>query len=164
MRQLALGAGLVHGRRQLLRKHLRKLIDGNIETGGQLLDGFAAKHLLQLFRRDRQVLTVSNPGFDLIAQARLLQFCDNRAQPTLLPATEHFAQDNRNDCCLKLAECSLEREMANPFANVLASSSNSGCLRRPRQGSIASPLPYWIASVSNLSMMMVSASARRVHS
>ena len=109
MRKLALGTGLIHGRRQLLRQHLRELIDGDIETSGELLDGIAAKHLLQLLRRDRQVLTVSDPGFDLIAEARLLQLCDDRAQATLLPITEYFAQDDRKDCCLKLTECSLER-------------------------------------------------------
>jgi len=79
MRKLAVRTGVIHGSGELLRQNLPKLIDRNIEPGGQLLDGVATEHLLQLLGRNRQVLTGSDPGFDLIAEARLLQLGDNRA-------------------------------------------------------------------------------------
>jgi len=58
MRQLAVRAGVIHRQRKLLRQHLGELIDRNIEAGGQLLDGVAAQHLLQLFGGDREILAV----------------------------------------------------------------------------------------------------------
>ena len=49
-----------------------------LKLRGQLLDRVAAEHLLQLLGRDRQVLAVADPGFDLIAEAGLLQLGDDR--------------------------------------------------------------------------------------
>ena len=63
---------MVDGGRELLRQHLGQLIDRNTEARRKLLDGVAAEHLLQLLRRNRQVLAVADPGFDLVAEARLL--------------------------------------------------------------------------------------------
>ena len=39
---------------KLLRQNLGNLVDRDIEACGQLLDGVAAQHLLQLLGRDRQ--------------------------------------------------------------------------------------------------------------
>jgi hypothetical protein len=43
--------------------------------------GAAAQHLLQLLDRDRKILTVSDPGFDLIAETRPLELGDGRGEP-----------------------------------------------------------------------------------
>ena len=75
---------------------------------GQLLDHIAAQCLLQLVGRDRQVLTVSDPGFDLITKACLLELGDNSREPTLTAIAEHLAQHHRNYCRLKLAEDTFE--------------------------------------------------------
>ncbi len=109
MRQLAVRAGVIHCSRQLLRQNLGELIDRDIEPRGQLLDGVAAEHLLQLLGGDRQILTVSDPGFDLIAKAGLLQLGDDRVQSALAAIAEHFAQHHRDHSGLKLAECAPER-------------------------------------------------------
>jgi hypothetical protein len=77
MRQLAVRTGPVHGGRQLLGQDLCDLIHRDIEPGGQLLDRIAAQYLFQLVGRDRQVLTVADPGFDLLAETGLLQFGDD---------------------------------------------------------------------------------------
>src|SRR5258705_10114550 len=66
VRQPAVRAGMVDGGRELLRQHLGKLVDRNVEARRELLDGVAAEHLLQLLGRNRQVLAVADPGFDLI--------------------------------------------------------------------------------------------------
>jgi len=73
MRQLAVRAGVIDRQRQLLGEHFGKLIDRDIEPCGQFPDLFAAKHLLQLVRGNRQVLPVSDPGFDLVAKTGLFE-------------------------------------------------------------------------------------------
>ncbi len=44
MRQLSVGTRLVHGDRQLVRQHLRHLVDRDVVLGGDLLDGVVAEH------------------------------------------------------------------------------------------------------------------------
>jgi hypothetical protein len=41
-------------------------------------------------------LTVSDPGFDLIAETRLLELGEDRGEPDLAAIAEHFAQHDRN--------------------------------------------------------------------
>ena len=65
--QLAVRTGVIHSRGKLLRQNLGDLIDRDVELGRQLLDRVAAKHLVQLLGRNRQVLPASDPGFHLIA-------------------------------------------------------------------------------------------------
>ena len=81
MGQLAVWACPIHGGRKLLRQDLRDLIHRNIEARSQLFDGVAAQNLLKLVGGDRQVLTVSQPGLHLLAEACLLQFGDNCISP-----------------------------------------------------------------------------------
>jgi len=69
---VTVGACLIDRLRQLLREDLRDLIDRNIVFGGQLPNRIVAEHLLQFFRCNGQVLAVTEPGFDLIAEPRLL--------------------------------------------------------------------------------------------
>src|ERR1700723_2400615 len=69
MRQLAVRTGVIHRGGKLLRQNFGDLIDRDVEPCGQLLDGVAAQHLMQLVGRDRQILTISEPGFDLLAEA-----------------------------------------------------------------------------------------------
>jgi hypothetical protein len=65
-------------------------------------------NLLQLLGRNRQILTVSYPGFDLIAQACLLELGDDRGEPALTTLAENFAEHGRDHSRLKLAERSPE--------------------------------------------------------
>jgi len=109
MRELAVRTGLIHGLGKLLRQNLGELIDRDVEPRRQLLDGVAAQHLLQLLGRDRQVLAVSDPGFDLIAEARLLELGDDGGESALAAIAEHFAQHDRNHSRLELTEGALER-------------------------------------------------------
>jgi len=80
---------------KLLCQNLRDLIDWDVELRGELLDCVAAQDLLQLLGGDRQVVAVADPRFDLIAEARLLQFGHDRAQTALAAGTENLADDNR---------------------------------------------------------------------
>ncbi len=64
---------------------------------------------LQLLGRNRQILAVSDPGFDLIAEARLLKLGDDGGEPALAAIAENFAQHDRNHSRLELAECAFER-------------------------------------------------------
>ena len=57
---------------QHLSQDRAELIDRDVEPRGQLLDGVATQYLLQLLRGDRQILAVSDPGFDLITEPALL--------------------------------------------------------------------------------------------
>ena len=98
------------------------------------LDRVAAEHLLQLVGRDRQVLAVADPGFDLIAEARLLQLGDDRAKAALAAAAQHFAQHGRKNGGSELAERALERgefssESRIPMATSLCCylSAHAGC-------------------------------------
>jgi hypothetical protein len=108
MRQLAVRTGAIHGLGKLLRQNPGELIDRDVEPRRQLLDGVAAEHLLQLLGRNRQVLAVSDPGFDQIAEARLLELGDDGGEPALAAIAEHFAQHDRNYRRLELAECAFE--------------------------------------------------------
>src|SRR5215469_3611805 len=56
MRQFSIRAGLIDRERQLMRKNLRDLVDRNMILRGELSNGVAAEYLLQLIRRDGQVL------------------------------------------------------------------------------------------------------------
>jgi hypothetical protein len=96
VRELAIRAGVVHRGGKLLRQNLGELINRDIKTRSQLLDGIAAQHLLQLLGRDGKVLAVSDPGSDLVAKACLLQPGDDRREPALAGIAEHFAQHHRN--------------------------------------------------------------------
>jgi len=109
MRQLAVRTGVIHRGGEILRQEFAELIDGDVESRGQLLDRVAAEHLLQLLGGDREVLTVSEPGFDLIAKAGLLELGDDRRESALAAVAEHLAQHDRDHRRLKLAEGAFER-------------------------------------------------------
>src|SRR5229473_3630085 len=108
MRELAVGAGVIDGGGKCVRQNLGELIDRDVVARGQLPDRVAAQHLLQLLGGDRQVLAVSDPGFDLIAEACLLQLGDDRGEPALAAIAEHFAEHDREYGAAELAECALE--------------------------------------------------------
>src|SRR4051812_31837879 len=61
VRQPTVRTGVIDRGGQLVRQHLGELVDRNVEARRELPDGVAAKHLLQLFGRDRQVLAVADP-------------------------------------------------------------------------------------------------------
>ena len=109
MRQLSVRTGVIHRSGKLLRQNFGDLIDRYVEPCGQLLDRVAAQYLMQLLGCDRQVLTVSDPGFDLIAEARLLQLCNDRREAALIAIAKDFAQHHRKHSAPKLAEGVLER-------------------------------------------------------
>src|ERR1700728_3501367 len=104
MRQLAVRTGVIHRGGKLLRQNFGDLIDRYVEPRGQLPDGVAAEHLMQLVGRDRQILTVSDPGFDLLAEARLLQLCNDGGESALIAIAKDFAQHHRKHSAAKLAE------------------------------------------------------------
>src|ERR1700722_678913 len=108
MRQFSVRARMVDGGRKLLRQNLGNLIDRDVELGSQLLDRVAAQYLLELLSRDRQGLPVSDPGFDLIAQTRLLQLGNDRRQSALIAVAQYLAQHNRQNSALQLSEHALE--------------------------------------------------------
>jgi len=83
---------------------LGELIDRDVEPSGQLLDDIAAQDLLKLFRGDREVCPVSNPGFDLIAEAGLLELVDDGGKSALAAAAENLAQHRRKNRAAELAE------------------------------------------------------------
>ena len=95
---------MVDGRRQLMRQYLGELIDRDVEPRSQLPDRVAPEHLLQLLGRDRQVLAIADPGFDLIAEAGLLQLGDDRRSSALPAIAEHLAQHHRNHRGFELTE------------------------------------------------------------
>src|SRR5437588_13036742 len=66
VRELTVRTGVIHRQRKLVRQYLAQLVNRHIVPGGELLDGVVSQHLAQLISRDRQVLTVADPGFDLI--------------------------------------------------------------------------------------------------
>lgn len=105
---MAVRARLIDRLRQLLSEDLRDLIDRNIVLGRQLPNGIVAEHLLQFFRRDRQVLAVAEPGLDLIAEPRLLKLGDNGGQAALAATTKEFVQYDRQHGAPELAECASE--------------------------------------------------------
>ena len=109
VRQAAVRAGVIDGGRELVRQHLGELVDRNVEARRELLDGVAAEHLLQLFGRNRQVLAVADPRFDLIAKPALLKLGDDRRQSTLAAIAKHLAQHHRNHGSFELTEHALER-------------------------------------------------------
>src|SRR3954447_1188150 len=92
MGQMALRACLVDRLGQLLGQDLAELVNRDVVARRELADGVVAEHGAKLVGRDRQVLAVTEPGFDLIAEARLLEFCDDRAEAALIVAAEHLAQ------------------------------------------------------------------------
>src|SRR5271166_847054 len=104
VRQLAVGARLVHGERQLVRQHLRHLVDRNVVFGGDLPDRVVAEHLLELVGSDREILAVADPGFDLVAEAGLLELGDDGGKPALAPGTHDLAHHHRQYGCANLAE------------------------------------------------------------
>src|SRR6266700_7346545 len=83
VREATVRTGVIHGQRELVCQYLTQLVDRDVVLGGELLDGVAPQHLAQLIGRDRQVLTVADPGFDLIAKASPLQLGDDSVEPTL---------------------------------------------------------------------------------
>src|ERR1700736_4111275 len=85
MRELAVRTGVIHDRGKHLRQNRGELIDRDVEPRRQLLDRVAAQHLLQLLGGDRKVLTVSDPGFELVAKPGLLQLGDDRVQSAARP-------------------------------------------------------------------------------
>ena len=108
MRELPVRAGVIHRQWKRLRQDLGELVDRDVVAGRQLSDGVAAQHLLQVLGRDRQVLAIADPLFDLVADAGLLQLGDDRIKPALAAITEHFAQHDRQHGPLELAEDALE--------------------------------------------------------
>ena len=109
MRQLAVRAGVIHRGGKLLRQNFGDLVDRYVEPCSQLLDGVAAEHLMQLVGCDRQILTVSDPGFDLLAKARLLQLCNDGRESALIAIAKDFAQHHRKHSAPKLTEGVLKR-------------------------------------------------------
>src|SRR4029077_18090534 len=107
-RELTAGACVIDRQRQLVRQYLRQLVDRDVVLGGELLDAVASEHLTQLIGRDRQVLAIADPGFDLIAEAGLLQLGDDRVKPALAAIAENFAQHDRKHGSLELPERALE--------------------------------------------------------
>jgi len=104
VRELTVRTGVIDRQRQLLCQQLAELVNRDIEARRQLLGGIAAQYLLQLLRCDWQVLAVSDPGLDLIAEAGLLQLGDDGIEPALAAIAKHFAENNRQHGRLKLAE------------------------------------------------------------
>src|ERR1700761_2674715 len=104
MRQLAVRTGVVHRGGKQLRQNLGYLIDRHVEPRGQLLDGVAAEHLMQLVGRNRQIRTVSDPGFDLLGEAPLLQLCNDGRETALIAIAQDFAQHHRQHSAPKLTE------------------------------------------------------------
>jgi len=66
------------------------------------------QHLLQLLGRDRQVLAVADPGFDLIAEARLLQLGYDRVQPALAAITSTSLRNTTGSTAPSSCRCALE--------------------------------------------------------
>src|SRR5438046_9371355 len=84
---------------------------GDVVARSQLADGVAAEHAAELVGRDRQVLAIAEPGFDLVTEPRLLEFCDDRAEAALTVAPEHLVQHGRQHGCAELAERAPERRV-----------------------------------------------------
>src|SRR6186713_942372 len=109
MWQPSVGARMVHGLGQFLGQDLAELVDRDVVAGGELADGVAPKHRAELVGRDRQVLTLAEPRFDLVAEAGLLELCNDRAEAALIVAAEHLAQHRRQDRGAELAERAAQR-------------------------------------------------------
>lgn len=107
MRQLAVRASVVDGAGKLLRQDLGDLIDRDVVLGGELPNGIAAQHLLQLFRGDRQVLAIADPGLHLVAETRLLQLGNDSGKSALTAVAQYLAQHHRQNSALQLSECAL---------------------------------------------------------
>jgi hypothetical protein len=60
-REFAVGGHLVDGLRQMLRQQFGDFIGGKAHLGGQVLHRVGAEHLMNLIRRDRQILSLRNP-------------------------------------------------------------------------------------------------------
>lgn len=69
-RRIRLGGG---GAGKVIGEVLEEVADGQSAGLGKLLHLFAAQRIMQLFRRNGQIMAVADPGGDLIAQAILRQ-------------------------------------------------------------------------------------------
>ncbi len=104
MGQFAVRACLINCLWELLSQYLGNLVNRNVVFRRQLPNSIAPEHLLQLFRRNWQILPSPDPGFDLLAEACLLQLGDDGGKAALPTIAEHFAQHNRQNRSLQLSK------------------------------------------------------------
>src|SRR5262249_53975849 len=107
-RQRAVGARLIDGSRQMLGQELERIVDRQAEMRRQLADLLTAECIAELIGADGLVLAMAEPRRDLVAQAALLELCDDPAQAAQIGLCQRGRDESRHGVGLALAQHPLE--------------------------------------------------------
>src|SRR6478609_5167635 len=161
--QMPLRACLVHGLGQFLGQNLAELVDRDVVARRKLPNRVAAEHRAELVGRDRQVLAVAEPGFDLVTEAGLLELRDDCAEAALIVAAEHLVQHRRQDRGAELAERAAKRRIVFQRVQNSHAPALSQAVLPPRLSAASlhivkrRPITFAGQTFSNFSMTSVSA-------
>src|SRR5262249_24394590 len=126
-------------------QHIERLVDGQPEMAGQLADLLVAQRIAQLIRADRQIGAAAEPRRDLVAEAALLQLCDDAVEVSEI-ALRQGRGDERRHC----AGCLLAEYALKGAANVVEQSHVillAWTDDRDRRGRRARPTASWMLLV-----------------